>query len=137
MKTLARAVTYSLLALILGASMSITWTTGLFWIVMGLCAAAGAGILAAQWVKASRDLDNAFANLQLEDDGDETWCDIHGHNYAANPAGWRCANCGVVVRQPLNCGGLHRWVLVGQSLTCTVCGLRKSRNVYDNESGVA
>ena len=62
MRTLARAVTSILIAVVIAICLTVTWTTGLFWWVMFACAAAGLGILVGQWVKASRELDAFLAS---------------------------------------------------------------------------
>lgn len=79
MRTLARGVTYILIAAVIAMSLSVTWTTGLFWGTLLACAAAGLGILIGQRVIASReDHDDDHAQ-----DGPPATCAIDG---CTNPA---------------------------------------------------
>ena len=62
--------------------------------------------------------------LDLKQDILDYHCAGHGHKYVAVDWHWLCSHCGDIVRQPLNCGGLHRYIETRQSLLCTVCGHR-------------
>jgi len=61
------------------------------------------------------------------------YCAGNGHDYEAVDGDWVCAHCGDVVRQPLNCGGLHRYETRGRWLLCSVCGFR-TELPYDQEA---
>lgn len=113
MRTLARAVTYTLFATVIAMSLSVTWTTGLFWWVIALCVAAGICILAAKWVNAGRMIDAA--------PGPDPYAqDVARYHCAAHGCSWHLAE------------GDRVYV-------CGVCGARVVRDadLYDRENGVA
>ena len=85
------------------------------------------------WHAESAKLDRV---LKYGPPEDLTFCDTHGHDVATDAAGWHCVNCGQVTRQPLNCGGAHRYEARGQSLECSVCGMRAALP-YNQMGGVA
>jgi rubredoxin len=75
-------------------------------------------------------------NLRDRDEDEEPEHDTYdcpGHKYMEQDGAWLCVRCGDVVRQPLNCGGLHRYEAQGQSLECSVCGHRTTLP-YDREA---
>ena len=129
MRTLARAITSILIAAVIAICLTVTWTTGVFWIVMACCAAAGIGIFIAKRIEVSRE---DAQDDRLAQDVAEYHCRGNGHHLEADAHGWHCTHCGYVVRSIFNCGGLHHYEVVGQSQTCTVCGYR-SALPYDQD----
>ena len=77
-----------------------------------------------RWAEAGRMIDAAPGPDPYAQDVAEYHCRGNGHHLEADAHGWHCTTCGEVTRQPLNCGGLHRYETRGQSLLCTVCGHR-------------
>ena len=79
-----------------------------------------------------RDREDAQDDLYAQDVLDY-YCAGNGHKYVAVDGHWLCSHCGDIVRQPLNCGGRHRYIETRQSLLCTVCGHRTALP-YDQEA---
>jgi len=113
-----------------------SWFTWAF--VLAIVAVFALVVLTVEILKAREVLSQERLDAVLEDDlyaqdVAEYHCRGNGHHLEADAHGWHCTVCGEVTRQPLNCGGLHRYVTRGQSLTCTVCGYR-SALPYDQEA---
>ena len=99
----------------------------LFLIVAAIC------VVAAENRRDRRDaLDDLYAQDVLD-----YHCAGNGHEYQAIDGDWVCAHCGDVVRQPLNCGGLHRYETQGRWLLCSVCGHRRALPFGDSREEAA
>jgi len=115
------------------------WITipGFLWLILGCIVATYLAIFTIQLVRVWDENDAANEAAQQDDqlaqDVLDYHCAGHGHDYLACDGHWFCAHCSDVVRQPLNCGGHHRYETRGQSQTCTVCGFRTALP-YDQEA---
>ena len=100
-KTLARGLTYTLIAAAIAISLSVTWTTGLFWAVMACCAAAGIGIFIAKFIQAGRILDDFLEDVNddhVQQQVARYHCAGHGcqlRTFYSDEGGttWVCVNC--------------------------------------------
>jgi hypothetical protein len=121
-RRIASALAYTLLAAIVALALTVTITTGIFWAVMA-CVAVASLVVLTYYIRQALAENDAQDDLYAQDVLDY-YCAGNGHEYEAVDGDWVCAHCGDVVRQPLNCGGLHRYIETRQSLLCTVCGHR-------------
>ena len=94
-----------------------------FWGILGLAALAGLTNRTTQMFKAWHAHD--AKDEEPHDEPDHTWCDTHGHAYAADPNGWHCANCPQIVRFPLTCA------YAVPPDVCAVCVQRRTCEVHD------
>ena len=65
-----------------------------FWGVLGLAVFAGVIYYTTEFLKAWHAEAAKLDRVLKYGPPDDLWCNTHGHNLAADPAGWRCANCG-------------------------------------------